>query len=39
MNVLIVDGHYNIAETIADYLGLAEITVDFTYRGKAAIEL
>lgn len=39
MKVLIVDDNYNIAETIADYLGLADITVDFAYNGKAAIQL
>lgn len=39
MKVLIVDDNYNIAETIADYLGLADITVDFAYNGQAAIQL
>ncbi|WP_392339962.1 hypothetical protein [Moritella marina] len=37
MKVLIVDDNYNIAETIADYLGLAGITVDFAYNGKALL--
>ncbi|QUM74870.1 response regulator transcription factor [Moritella sp. 24] len=39
MKVLIVDDNYNIAETIADYLSLTDITVDFAYNGLAAIKL
>lgn len=39
MKVLIVDDNYNIAETIADYLSLANIAVDFAYNGLAAIQL
>jgi len=39
MKVLIVDDNYNIAETIADYLSLADMTVDFAYNGLAAIQL
>lgn len=39
MKVLIVDDNFNVAETIADYLGLADITVDFAYNGQAAIQL
>jgi len=39
MKVLIVDDNYNIAETIADYLGLADITVDFAYNGQGALQL
>ena len=39
MKILIVDDNYNIAETIADYLSLAGMTVDFAYNGLAAIQL
>jgi len=39
MKVLIVDDNYNIAETIADYLGLAGMTVDFAYNGQGALQL
>lgn len=39
MKVLIVDDNYNVSETIADYLELEGIDVDFAYHGEAALEI
>lgn len=39
MHILIVDDTLSVSETIADFLELEGMTVDFAYHGEAAIEL
>lgn len=39
MKVLIVDDNHHVSETIADYLELEGIDVDFAYHGESALEI
>lgn len=39
MHILIVDDTHSVAETIADYLELEGMTIDFAYHGEAALQL
>jgi len=39
LHILIVDDTYSVSETIADYLELEGMTVDFAYHGEGALQL
>jgi len=39
LHILIVDDTYSVSETIADYLELEGMSVDFAYHGEAALQL
>ena len=39
MHILIVEDTYSVAETIADYLELEGMTIDFAYHGESALKL
>ena len=39
MHILIVEDTFSVAETIADYLELEGMTIDFAYHGESALKL